>query len=319
MSFVIYLEYVTSVENGHKLPVLAPASFRERLSKEPERLLNKAEKEIYERDGVLVLREVISKDVLDFFLEAKHRVHWWYGEAAKDLLEVSTLAALAASALDVPSVRLFDMTFFTMPGSPLHWHTDLKETPGRLLPHMNTWLALTDGPNALEFILRSHYHWKHNCSTAFPRQNYGPSNDCIAEYHNNLTKQLGFEAHKGFDFKPGDVALFQGQIWHRGVPSGTEVRHGVVFRFVPSDATWERSQYQTWNHHPHHHLKPADCEEFSGPLFPIVYPRERSTLKWPLTDLSGGVRRLLAHFEWLHVDLGKKCGNVKGSRRIDEL
>merc|ERR1712003_615661 len=106
---------------------------------------------------------------------------------------------------------------------------------------MSVWLALTPAPRSLEFLLGSHNEAQHNCSFrsmdsySLPGMSHMAQQPCLGiEYANNLSSIRGTPSRKMYDLAAGDVVVFRGRTWHRGVAQ-INPRVAISGRFVPAD------------------------------------------------------------------------------------
>merc|ERR1711920_1174395 len=105
------------------------------------------------------------------------------------------------------------------------------------------------------------------------------------DFAQNLSAMRGESALRSFDFEAGDVLLFQGRTWHRGVTSG-KARAAICLRFVPAGARHEGLNSQDLGLIPFRTYLPRECDVMTGPLFPLVFPEKANATSsgetWPV-------------------------------------
>jgi len=268
---------------GPELPDLTT-----RLRRTPSRSLSSNEREAFKRDGVVLLPKVITDKRIFPHFEGFPSSDWrrTHGGAMRALVWQGPLAGIAASALGVESVRVFEASVWCVPlnlpfkiGSVGNWHQDYTEDEdGKMIPIVTTWLSLSSKARALEFALGSHKHSvvKH-CARTHEWQIWYMPDDCVRQVYHNRTQ--------AYIFDPGDVVVFQGQVLHQGINQG-EHRVGIAIRWVAANAQYSARLYQSNTFVESVRHMPQECSRFSGPLFPLVYPRENTTpgaeQNWPV-------------------------------------
>lgn len=252
-----------------------PAGLSESLLALPTRRLERSEKHTLDTEGVVVLRQLISDhrilDVLREYITRSKGMNYPYlfNGAIKTLITNSSFGQLAADALEVESVRLADADVWAKagvddPGPSQPWHKDVHNTHGPGEPYVTIWLGLTEAPQSLEFILGSNA-FTPNCT--FPNRTTlwtnGVDQDCIDK----------------------DAFLQNGDVWHRGHSHRSD-RVAITGRFVPADLLFEGALEVDITYKQHYAAySPKLCEPLGGPLFPVIFPRNKATFdheKWPV-------------------------------------
>mmetsp|Transcript_52749 Transcript_52749/g.163341 ORF Transcript_52749/g.163341 Transcript_52749/m.163341 type:complete len:385 (-) Transcript_52749:81-1235(-) len=288
-------------------PVEEPAGLASTLGALPARELSWSERLAYEEDGVAFIPGLLpEKHALE--IVRRHVVHhsmshgrswehsrWLTNGALRSLIRDGPLASLASSALGGIAVRILLAEVWARTGivtgaSP--WHRDDKSQDrcsgwrADPAPLVTVWLALTDAPEALEFIHGSHM-FDPNCS-AVPDEVAGCDVDqhCLGgEYIRNVSRRRGSPAPSTYSFHAGDAVVFKGLTLHRGL--GKLARVSVCLRFVPADLNYAGpvARQMDFFLHEYRSYKPTWCKSMDGPLFPVVYPRSNATIdaqQWPV-------------------------------------
>eukprot|EP00930_Biecheleria_cincta_P059112 TRINITY_DN44871_c0_g1_i1.p1 TRINITY_DN44871_c0_g1~~TRINITY_DN44871_c0_g1_i1.p1 ORF type:complete len:385 (+),score=32.64 TRINITY_DN44871_c0_g1_i1:60-1157(+) len=280
--------------------VAEPEGLGQRFLALPSHSLNETERRLLDEDGVLVIPGLLDNaNIRELMIEAlwqggipPHNVslpnQWVSNGAIRALVRDGPFGQLAASALSVPSVRLTNSAAWfkkraETPGPSQRWHVDDHLTDCPTCQSIGVWIALTDAPQALEFVLGSHQA-EHDC------KHYASAHDnvdqhCIEDrFARRLREARGREALKTLSFRAGDVALIAGKLWHRG-RSHRQRRHSISLRFSPSGTRFERELTTDMGRSYYYRFLPEACAGLEGPLFPVVHPRDLdsfSSLQWPL-------------------------------------
>jgi len=250
----------------------------------PERRLSVDEAQRFARDGVILLPLVIpNMSILEkmrpvFPCEQRPDPIWRFNGIAKALTFQSPLASLLASGhqkLHGSNVTtlVWTMAFFvegdTSSKPWQSWHRDDHTEGDRgTQTQLNAWLALSDAPQAIEFIRGSH-HAPTSCTPANHSGSYEPPYTdeyvrCLqTDLSRNLTAARGGEpARHIYSAKAGDVIMFTGQTFHRGWVSAGNRQTFVLRTFGGYDKNGQ-------------------------PFYPnavFIYPPEKATFKgieWP--------------------------------------
>lgn len=303
-----------------------PEGFAEKLQALPHYVLNDTEHDRFYRDGILVIpRQLQEEDFHRRIIAALWEGgippynnsltnNWVTNGALRALVRHGPFGSLAASALNVSSVRLTNTaTWYKMrarrPEPSQRWHVDDHLTNRSASPTITVWIALTDAPDSIEFILGSHL-MQHDCAYyASPTDNV--EQECIQHrYVQSVEAMRGESALQKYSFKAGDVVVIHGKLWHRG-RSHREKRFAISLRFVPNGMRFEREFTEDISRSYYRKFLPRECEPLHGPLFPVAHPPDMENfqeLQWPLTLTWGDF--LLARMWRIYYELRVVSGRL---------
>ncbi len=247
--------------------------------------------ETYARDGVVLLKNILTEDWLERLRAAvdeevkKGERYFAYKNMREqpgtfqDYCLTSDIGRRVAEVAGSSWTSLmFDQLFVKEPGTKTQtgWHTDQPYWPV-VGPIMTMWIALdpVDPDNgALEFIPGSHA-WGAKYRP-FKTDQLGAFLHYLEEDNPEYSDMPDFEAERDqhrvihFDMEPGDALAFDGMIVHSamGNRTSTRRRRGYAIRFACEGATYQpRDTVTEWLHDP----GMADGSAFRGEKFPLVY------------------------------------------------
>ncbi len=246
----------------------------------------------YARDGVVLLKQVLSQDWLNRLREAvdnetaKGERYFAYKNMREhagvfqDYCLTSDIGRRVAEVAGSPWTSLiYDQIFAKEPGTKTQtgWHTDQPYWPV-VGPIMTMWIALdpVDPDNgALEFVRGSHA-WGANYRP-FKTDQLGGFLHYLEEDNPDYIDMPDFEANRAaYDIfhypkmEPGDALAFDGMIVHSamGNRTSTRRRRGYAIRFAVDGATYQpRDTVTEWLHDDS--LRPG--APFAGGRFPVIY------------------------------------------------
>lgn len=246
----------------------------------------------YARDGVVLLRDVLSQDWLSrlrdavdtevkkgdrYFAYKNMRTH---PGTFQDYCLTSDLGQRVAEVAGSPWTSLiFDQIFAKEPGTKTKtgWHTDQPYWP-IAGPMMTMWIALdeVDPDNgAMEFVRGSHA-WGAKYRP-FKTDQLGAFSHYLEVDNPEYIDMPDFEADRDQyemihfpHMNPGDALAFDGMIVHSamGNRTSTRRRRGYAIRCAVAGATYEpRDTVTEWLHDPNM----AAGDDFRGAAFPVIY------------------------------------------------
>jgi len=226
--------------------VLEVEGLEERLKAVPKRRLTESEIQAYERDGVLIVRGVVPDRALLEDLRPALRQHqqihsavfirpWIYNGVSRILLRSGLLTDVPMQLHKAPA-ELQQGPIWGTDGDPVFsasaWHQDLPVGHALCENHLITaWLAITDAPHGLEFLrgtadCEERMRLQQGCNSS---KRYGPPGErlldasCVQRWSKeNVDPKLGYSSWHWADLQAGDMALFHGNIAHRGVVWSTK-------------------------------------------------------------------------------------------------
>lgn len=262
------------------------------------------DREAFERDGVVCLRQVVAPDdaarmlhlSLDLMKSGRGRVKEARQDAGspgrffsaaymsatepafRTFAEQSVLPEVASQIMDSPSVRFYyDQLFIKEPGTqaPTPWHNDLPFWPFRGNDLVSLWVALTPvnrQSSGLEYVAGSH-RWNRMFQAVTPdydprflNPDLEPCPDYSAPENQDGCTILSW------DMQPGDVLAHHPMAVHGagGNASMVNRRAGLSIRYLGRDVAWD----------PRPHVSnpptPPRVEPGAYPAddaaFPIVWP-----------------------------------------------
>ena len=267
--------------------------------------ISAAEREAFDRDGVVPLRGVVSDPWLAELSEAIERDiaepgPWFHGyvpdngigrfhgnvrlwetdQAMRRFCVDGPLPNLAQQFFSSAKINLFyDQLFVKEPGTEnrTRWHSDLPYWPVRGAQIMSFWVALdrvTVESGALEFIRGSH-RW----DTWYQPETFGKTGG-HGEYERNPDYvdipdiQAGRDGYDivTWDLEPGDVYAFHAMTVHgAGGNQRTDVRRrGYTVRYTGDDAVYDTRIGTNLNLHSDDH---TDGDALDSNRFPRVWSR----------------------------------------------
>lgn len=259
----------------------------------------KAIQKCYRRDGVVLLKNVLTKDWLETLREAVD-VELRRGDryfAYKNMREQvgvfqdyclkSDIGQRVAEVADSAWTSLiYDQIFAKEPGTKTQtgWHTDQPYWPVAG-PIMTMWIALdaVDPDNgALEFVRGSHA-WGAKYRP-FKTDQLGAFSHYLEQDNPDYIDMPDFEAEREkydiihFDrLDPGDALAFDGMIVHSAMGNRTTTRRrrGYAIRFAVDGAVYEpRDSVTEWLHDAT--LTPG--APFRDGRFPVIFEAEQQAL-----------------------------------------
>eukprot|EP00928_Gymnodinium_smaydae_P088295 TRINITY_DN72407_c0_g1_i1.p1 TRINITY_DN72407_c0_g1~~TRINITY_DN72407_c0_g1_i1.p1 ORF type:complete len:382 (-),score=28.02 TRINITY_DN72407_c0_g1_i1:625-1668(-) len=305
---------------------------------QPQRMLSRREKALLRQEGLIVIRRFISDSSLLRSLEkaalrSQAEPFWHVALRNKGIwawIRHGPLGSIAASALDTDVVRLQYSAVWVK--EPLEsgfqpsgaWHRDLHASDSNSEPMIKAWVALTDAPGAMEWVVGSH-KLSHSCPNVQPTQlSLGIDPKCLESIFARKTAE-GLIAKRIYNLSKGDIIIFDSRIWHRGW-SSFQQRIALDFSFVPRSQKFEGALALDFFYRSAYHFAvPKLCDVVSGPLFPIVYPDALLTSEdttWPL--IPSKLEFKLGQLQQNHLDARWKYHGYKlprcamnGSIRFD--
>ncbi|MEM0936298.1 MAG: phytanoyl-CoA dioxygenase family protein [Pseudomonadota bacterium] len=246
----------------------------------------------YAKDGVVLLRDVLSSDWLARLREGVdtevRRGERYFGyknlrESPGVFQDYCLTSDIGARVAEVAGARwaslIYDQLFVKEPGvtTQTGWHTDQPYWPVSG-PIMTMWIALdpVDADNgALEFVRGSHV-WGAKYRP-FKTDQTGAFLHYMEEGDSDYVDMPDFEAerdaHDIFHFphmEPGDALAFDGMIVHSamGNRTSTHRRRGYAIRFATEGATYDpRDTVTEWLHD----ARLAPGSAFRGGRFPVLF------------------------------------------------
>jgi ectoine hydroxylase-related dioxygenase (phytanoyl-CoA dioxygenase family) len=219
------------------------------------------QREIFDRDGAVLLESVIDNELLARLETATERARdypggFWYkiylwrrDPDFRDCAMNSPLPGIAAQFLRRDKLTLlYDQLFVKPPrGEPTPWHNDLPYWPVEGTSVMSIWLALsevTKRNGGLEFVRGSH-RWSRRFHpfTANPEgTQYAPHDDTSSEYETLPDFDAERDRHDivHWDMRPGDAVAFHSlTVHHAGSNQSTrQPRKGYALRFMGDDVRY---------------------------------------------------------------------------------
>ncbi len=246
----------------------------------------------YRRDGVVLLRDVLSHDWLQKLRDAvdaevlKGDRYFAYKNMRENpgtfrdyCLNSDIGQRVAEVAGSSWTSLIYDQIFAKEPGTKTQtgWHTDQPYWPVQG-PIMTMWIALdpVDPDNgALEFVRGSH-SWGAKYRP-FKTDQLGAFSHYLEKNNPDYVDMPDFEADRAkydiFHFEemnPGDALAFDGMSVHSamGNRTSTRRRRGYAIRFAVDGATYDpRDEVTEWLHD--EHLEKG--APFRGGRFPVIY------------------------------------------------
>mmetsp|Transcript_134691 Transcript_134691/g.418604 ORF Transcript_134691/g.418604 Transcript_134691/m.418604 type:complete len:336 (+) Transcript_134691:53-1060(+) len=268
-------------EGAHPAPDWLPA-FMKKLPQVP---FGPEQSEALWRDGVVALPGALKDSTVLAVLRKswgsweEPAMDWRSNGVLRSFVRDGPLGAVAAAALNGSAVRAFSSIIFNVPGGhpggfvppgPPHGgvHMDLDSHVEYVVPLVSVWIALMDGPRPLEFLRGSHVA---GLGRRCPVGPYLTLEDaCIAGLLRDGGERLGW------DVRAGDVLVFFAQTYHWTVLHA-KARTSLSLRFV--GAGQRRDFQDLYLERQPCTRKPRWCQPLgSSSLFPVVHPRENSTV-----------------------------------------
>ncbi len=246
----------------------------------------------YARDGVVLLRNVVSPDwverlcaAVDTEIQRGDRYFAYKNMREQpgvfqDYCLTSDIGARVAEVAGSPWTSLiYDQIFAKEPGTKTQtgWHTDQPYWPVAG-PIMTMWIALdpVDPDNgALEFVRGSHA-WGAKYRP-FRTDQLGAFSHYLETDNPAYIDMPDFEADRAKydifhfpDMAPGDALAFDGMMVHSamGNRTSTHRRRGYAIRFAVEGATYEpRDKVTEWLHDP----GMVAGQPFRGKRFPVIF------------------------------------------------
>ena len=250
--------------------------------------VNEADLRAFERDGAVVLRNVVSehwlpglRNTIDQCFSAEewyfHFIYVWQREPLlADFCFNSPMAQVASQLLKTNKVNLFyDQIFVKDPGPAperTEWHNDMPYWPVRGSA-MSLWLALdevNEQTGSLEFIKGSHL-WNRWFDIIGPNE--------PIERNPTFEQMPDFDAQRdeheilSWDMEPGDVLAFHAMTVHGAHANRRENfrRRGYALRFTGADATYceEPGPVERFCNPNLKHGMPLDSD-----MYPVAFQKE---------------------------------------------
>lgn len=245
------------------------------MNRTPQNPVTAADRETYQRDGVVCLRGMVDREwiermekAVNFAMDAPHplarrrevtqalggtsgRSHintfvWAWNDDFRDWVLNSPCAEIAARIMGVDEVRFFyDQVFVKEPNTAerTDWHQDLPFWPMRGNDIASVWVALTDVSaenSRLEYIAGSH-KWGKFYAAAIP--------DKDARFKSDLEPCPDFSLRRGdptlkflhWDMQAGDCLVHHPLVVHGsdGNFSLKRRRAAISTRYMGPDARWD--------------------------------------------------------------------------------
>lgn len=269
---------------------------------QPRFKITKKQREDYQRDGVIVLRDAISKEWLDKLAQAverdiakpgpyyhgynpkdgKGKFHgnlrvWENDNAFKSYCFDSVLPEIAAQLFSSRKINLlYDQLFVKEPNTlnATRWHSDQPYWPIKGQQILSFWLCLdpvSQKNGALEFVRGSHLwgRW-------FQPESFGEGSGAEYEINDQFETMPDIEANRdqydivSWDLKPGDLYVFQGMTVHgaKGNSSSELRRRGYTVRYTGEDIRYDiRKGLST----PICNSEMEQDQQLTGPQYPQVF------------------------------------------------
>jgi len=210
----------------------------------PHPILDETHKRTFENDGVLLVHNLIPDQVLMKDLEYLLREHgrmpfedaetnqkpWLYNGGVRALCRdgpvAKTVLSVMRSPLDDEVVMMEEAPIWEFGPGPhfAHsWHADSRQGHSTAeFPLVSLWLAVTDAPYAIEFILGSHKvreEVETFCARVVPgeKKNFTELDaNCIDRLGGRLSQPMNMSRRLRANLKAGDAVIFHGETLHRG-------------------------------------------------------------------------------------------------------
>lgn len=315
--------------------VAAPDWLAPALEALPRRRLSPGEREALRRDGAILVRGLLAEPrVLGHMAEVlgwkkgMYYNNWWWNGVVHSVIKYSPLAELAASALDVPEVTIWNAQLeprgskhdrtWPLPEKPwydrsygdprdqsVHEDTDaylghLHKAGHFVKPQASFFIAITDLPRGLEFLAGSHVaNQKHRCRRANDHEDFSV---CMDRLERDCNGSLGW------DLKAGDAILFYGSTFHWTVFQENP-RQAISIRYVPADMMFTGFYVDPLASHVNWKCGPIG----GSPANPILFSENRSRMKdqpWPLFPKNKDFDPRFLRLRELMHRLDTRCGLI---------
>lgn len=272
--------------------------------KQQSYLITEQQREDYQRNGVIVLRDVISQQWLDELAQAierdinqpgpfyhgynpkdgKGKFHgnlriWENDPAFKAYCFESVLPSIAAQLFSSEKVNLlYDQLFVKEPNTlnATRWHSDQPYWPIQGEQILSFWLCLdsvSQANGALEFVQGSHL-W----NRWFQPESFGEGSGAEYEINEHFEKMPEIEANReqydivSWDLKPGDLYVFQGMTIHgaKGNSTSDMRRRGYTVRYIGDDIRYDIRKGLS---KPVCNEQMEQGERLTEPQYPQVFPQ----------------------------------------------
>ena len=243
------------------------------MNSEPLNAVTEEDKAVYQRDGVVCLRQMFDSEWIQLLKSHIEDVRkapedfgvtgpshsagmisvcymWRKPGPVRDFIMQSPLGQIVGETIGADFIRIYhDHLFVKPPQSPkiMPWHNDESAWPvkGEMAP--NIWVALdpvSSENGRVEFLAGYHKHCIENdIHYGFaPDQGAGLCPN-FEEERNNPDFPFEFV---GFDMQPGDAVIFHPMTPHfsKGNFSETLPRSGLAVRVFGNDVTWWNTPYK---------------------------------------------------------------------------
>eukprot|EP00736_Rhodelphis_marinus_P004088 Rmarinus@m.18777 len=232
----------------------------------PIRDLTEEEIEQLNRDGVIVVRQIIPKYWISRMAKAVDQIRanptpigrvtagdlkgyhmevflYKLQDDFRDFVWYSPCAWLAQQALQTKSIRFFYDQMFVKEGGadvPTPWHQDLTFWPIQGEKIVSLWMPLervTPESSGLEYVVGSH-RWPSRFRAVSPDHNPTLMNSDLP-LPPDINKERDKHTLVSFAMEPGDVLMFHPLTLHGSAGnSSTQARRAVSLRFVGEDTTY---------------------------------------------------------------------------------
>lgn len=274
------------------------------VNQEPHYSISQQQLEDYQRDGVIVLRDVISQAWLDELAKAverdiatpgpffhgynpkdgKGKFHgnlriWENDPTFKDYCINSVLPDIAAQLMASETVNLlYDQLFVKEPSTlnATRWHSDQPYWPIKGTQILSFWLCLdpvSQKSGALEFVRGSHLwgRW-------FQPESFGEGSGAEYEINEHFETMPDIESCReeydivSWDLKPGDLYVFQGMTVHgaKGNSTSDVRRRGYTVRYIGDDIRYDHRKGLS---KPICNAQMQQGQKLTGAQYPKVYPK----------------------------------------------
>lgn len=290
--------------------------------------LNRSQLETLKRDGVLVLPKYLPEDICDelwrhfvtnfgnYQSTVPHHPTtntWLVDEALQTLLREGPFGATLSDAYGGLPVHMASSNWWYRggPHGGGGWHYDDDAArQGADTTQYIMWVAVTDAPDSLDYLLGSHldpiqnYCFRNGQALKgddFALWLYGPEGQkCHTnEWAAGLSEKRSEPALRTYNFSRGDAVIFHGMVAHRGRGSlpGRE-RLGLSFQTYPGNTKFENEIMNdggqlVWFRH-----LPGECSALGGPVFPQIYPHHNSTLRLLLPTRFDSILRFFVELAY---------------------
>lgn len=221
----------------------------------------------FHRDGVVLLKDALNKDVLREVITEynrttpesmpipKHKplvIYWTHVPGARKkmvvLRDMPYMEAFVANSADIArpyadgELRLLETIIFNKPpreGTRLNWHQDVSYFPFEPNNQIALWIPfdeVTEANGAVKYALGSHLT---GLRASTDLHSGAVFKDEAREQIPDDPASAGYTV-RCMEMSPGDVLLHDGRTWHMSGPNTTDIpRRGLSVRFLVGDTRYK--------------------------------------------------------------------------------